>query len=136
MTEPFLARLPKGKDLLEAMAREFEKRSVTKASFSLIGAVTKAVLGYYDTEDHKYVNKEFDFPLEIVSCMGNVSKKDGEIFVHAHACFGDDDYQCIGGHLMPGTIILAAELFGNPVSGPTPVRRFDEPTGLMLWSHE
>ena len=48
MTEPFLARLPKGEDLLDALTQAFRDRLITKASFSLIGAVSRAVLGYYD----------------------------------------------------------------------------------------
>jgi uncharacterized protein len=136
MSDSFLVRLPKGEDLLEAMTAEFTKRSMPKASFTLVGAVDKAVLGFYDTETREYVNREFEGPLEIVSCIGNVSERDGEIFVHAHACLGDAEYACFGGHLMPGTIIFAAELCGTPVPGPTPVRKFDEPTGLVLWADD
>ena len=136
MSEPFLIRLPMGDDLLQAIAQEFQKRSIAKAAFTLIGAVSRATLGYYDPVARQYGSREFDTQLEIVSCMGNVSEKDGEMFVHAHALLSDKDYLCVGGHIMPGTIIFAAELWGNPVSGPIPVRKFDEPTGLALWSND
>ena len=36
MADSFLVRLPKGMDLLEAIAEEFRKRSISKASFSLV----------------------------------------------------------------------------------------------------
>jgi predicted DNA-binding protein with PD1-like motif len=134
MKEPFLARLPKGDDLLEAITREFRERSIPKAAFNVIGAVTLAALGYYDTQTRRYVNREFEGALEIVACMGNVSEKEGKIFVHAHVTLSGEDYRCIGGHLMPGTEIFAAELYGTPLPGKTPVREFDEPTGLALWS--
>jgi predicted DNA-binding protein with PD1-like motif len=45
----------------------------------------------------------------------------------------DDDFKCVGGHLVDGTIILVAELYGTPLSGEIPVRKFDEATGLALW---
>lgn len=93
-------------------------------------------MGFYDPVAGEYDTLEFHEQLEILSCTGNVSEKDGEIFVHAHALFSGKEYLCVGGHLMPGTIIFAAELWGNPVPGPTPVRKFDEPTGLALWSHD
>jgi uncharacterized protein len=130
--EPFLMRLPKDVDLLDAITEAFRARETPKAAFNVIGAVDKAVLGFY-TEAREYVNKEFTDRYEIVSCSGNVSEKDGAIFVHAHVVLSGADYKCIGGHLMPGTIIFAAELFGIPVSGPVPVRKYDEPTGLALW---
>ena len=136
MSEPFLARLPMGDDLLEAIAQEFQNRSMAKAAFTLIGAVSRATLGFYDPLTRQYDSREFDSQLEIVSCMGNVSEKDGQMFVHAHVLLSNKDYRCVGGHLMPGTIIFAAELWGNPVPGPTPVRKFDEPTGLALWFND
>lgn len=134
MEEPFLARLPMEEDLLEAVTGVFRERSVRKAGFNLIGAVRKAVLGYYDPDSREYRSKEFQGPLEVVACMGNISEKDGEIFVHAHAVLSGEDYVCIGGHVMPGTVIFAAELHGTPLPSRAAVREFDEPTGLALWS--
>jgi len=134
MQETFLVRLPKGDDLLEAITRVFKEKSIRKASFQVIGAVDRAVLAFYDTVERQYKSQEFPEPLEIVSCMGNVSERDGEIFVHAHATLAGKDFRCVGGHLMPGTPIFAAELFAVPVPGERLVRRFDEPTGLTLWS--
>lgn len=133
MDGPFLARLPKGDDLLEAITREFRERLIRKGAFSAIGAVTRATLGYYD-ESRQYVNREFQGRYEIAACTGNVSEKDGEVFVHAHVVLSGHDYGCVAGHLMPGTEIFAAELYGTPVPGDVPVRAFDEPTGLALWS--
>jgi len=134
MKEPFLVRLPMGDDLLEAMTRVFRERSIPKAAFNVIGAVTHAVIGFYNMRTKQYQNREFDGDFEIVTCMGNVSEKDGEIFVHAHVTLSGEDYQCIGGHLMPGTTIFAAELYATPLPGKIPVREFDEPTGLALWT--
>lgn len=132
--EPFLARLSMGEDLLEAITEAFRKRSIPKASFSVIGAVTSAVVALYDPSTRKYVNKEFPGLFEIASCVGNISEKEGRIFVHAHITLSGHDFQCVGGHLMQGTKIFAAELHGIPVPGKTPVREFDEPTGLFLWT--
>ncbi|MBI5249249.1 MAG: DNA-binding protein [Desulfomonile tiedjei] len=134
MHEPFLARLPMGEDLLESITEAFKERSIPKASFVVIGAVTSAVLAFYDPQTRKYENKEFPGLLEIASCVGNVSERDGGIFVHAHITLAGEDFQCVGGHLMQGTKIFAAELQGIPVPGKTPIREYDEPTGLFLWA--
>src|SRR5271157_1398300 len=134
MDDPFLVRLPTGDDLFEAITRVFRERSVRKATFTVIGATSRAVLGYYDQDVKEYRMKAFDVPQEIVACMGNVSEKDGEVFVHAHIVLADEDYACVAGHLMLGTVIFAAELSATPVPGPVPVRVFDETTRLALWS--
>lgn len=134
MDKGFVARLPKGTDLLESITSEFKKRSVKKAAFSLIGALDKAVMGFYDPVARVYNYKEFAGPLEIVSCIGNVSEKDGEIFVHAHIVISGEDFLCYGGHLAAGCPIFAAELSAAEIPGSVPKRGFDEPTGLFLWS--
>jgi uncharacterized protein len=134
MDAPILVRLPTGEDLLEAITGVFRELSFRKGAFTVIGAVTRATLGYYGVT-HQYSNREFHGMLEIAACAGNVSEKDGDIFVHAHIVLSGEDYQCIGGHLMPGTEIFAAELFATPVPGLPLVRRFDEATGLALWPH-
>jgi uncharacterized protein len=132
--DAFLTRLPTGADLLDAIKKECESRSIQKGGFYLIGALSRAVLGFYDQEKREYVSKEFPGEWEIASCSGNISMKDGEIFVHAHAVLSGADFSCIAGHVMEGNTIFAAEMFGVTVPGVVPVREFDQSTGLALWS--
>ncbi|MCX5871953.1 MAG: DUF296 domain-containing protein [Deltaproteobacteria bacterium] len=134
MGSQFLARLPMGADLLEAITDEFRSRSIGNGSFTLIGAATKAVIGFYDPVNRQYHFKEFDGAYEIVACMGNISEKDGEIFAHAHILISDENLQCIGGHLGPGTRIFASELYGTVAPGHIMKREYDDATGLMLWA--
>jgi uncharacterized protein len=134
MGQQFLARLPKGLDLLDAITDEFRSRSVRSGAFNLIGALTKAVIGFYDPNEQKYSFKEFNEDLEIVSCIGNISEKDGEVFAHAHILVADQNFQCFGGHLGPGSIIFASELWGMEIPGHIMRREYDQATGLMLWA--
>lgn len=134
MHEPFLLNLPFGGDLLEEITKAFEERGVRKASFTLIGAARPAVLGYYDPILRKYLTREFSGMWEVVSCIGNISDRDGSVFTHAHATISGRDHHCVGGHVMPGTRIFAAELHATPLPGDAPVRKYDDVTGLFLWS--
>jgi len=136
MNEAFICGLPAGQDLLEALTSEFKYRHIEKASFSVIGAVTSAAIAFYDLTKGQYDVKEFMGHYEIVQCSGNVSLKDGSIFVHAHIVLAGEDYHCFGGHLMSRTPIFAAELSAFPVPGASPVRQYDEQTGLYLWPVE
>lgn len=133
MESKFLARLPKGEDLLKAIVEEFRVRSIKTGSFTLIGAVTRAVIGFYDTINRQYVFRDFEAVHEIVSCVGNISEKDGQMFAHGHIVIAGPDFQCFGGHLGEGTTIFAAELSGVKSEGPDMLREYDEATGLMLW---
>ncbi len=133
MDEPFLVSLARGDDLIKAVTAEFRKRVMRKAAFSLIGSLNTAVIAWYDPVARVFKTKRFPGLLEIVSCTGNVSEKDGEIFVHAHIVLGKEDFSCVSGHVMEGSEISVAELFGMPVPGPVPVREYDEATGLALW---
>jgi len=135
MGPQFLARLPKGADLLEAITDEFRSRSIRNGSFTLIGAATKVVIGFYEPVKRQYHFKEFDDgAYEIVSCIGNISEKDGEMFAHAHILISDENLLCFGGHLGQGTIIFASELHGIEVPGHIMKRQYDDATGLMLWA--
>ena len=134
MEGPFLCRLPKQADLLQALTSEFSQRGVETGSFFVIGAVTSATMGFYNVFMREYEVKSFQGQYEIVSCTGNISRRDGKVFVHAHIILADQDFKCFGGHLMEGAHIFAAELSAFPLSGEALTRVYDEPTGLFLWS--
>jgi len=77
---------------------------------------------------------ELNRKLEIASCTGNISIKDGETFVHLHIVLAGRDGKAFGGHLMPGTRVFAAEYFIMDLAGKKLHRVKDPYTGLPLWS--
>jgi len=121
-------------DLLLALNDLCRQKNIRLGVFSVIGALTKAELGYYDQGNQKYVKcVSLDKKLEITSCLGNVSLKDEEIFIHAHVTLADHTGQCYGGHLMPGAIIYVAEYYLEELTGGELKRSRDQETGLSLW---
>lgn len=130
----FIGRFEYGEDLLESLNEFCKKEKVTMGTFSLVGAVINAKLGYYSQSEKKYTGcVEFDKKLEIASCIGNISLKDGESFVHAHIVFADYDGKAFGGHLMSGTKIFAAEFVIQELTGAVLERVKETKTGLPLW---
>lgn len=129
----FFERLPHNADLLTSITEAFRQNRGYTGFFNAIGAVSRSRIAFYDQEKKEYGESSIDSPAEILSCVGNVSEADGEIFVHAHITLGYDDSSTRGGHLLDGTIIFACELFGVVLEGTPPARRFDEVTGLRLW---
>ncbi|OGC05932.1 hypothetical protein A2526_02115 [candidate division WOR-1 bacterium RIFOXYD2_FULL_36_8] len=130
----FIGRFECGDDLLEVLTEFCIKQNIRLGTFSLIGAVKRAKLGYYDQKEKQYVASiNLDKKLEISSCMGNVSLKDNRPIVHAHITLADFDGKAFGGHLMPGTEVFAAEFFIQELTGGELVRNKDNATGLPLW---
>lgn len=129
----FMFSLPRRSDIHEAVTRFCVKNKVRKGWINILGAADVAKIGYYDQVRRKYYDRTFKEELEIVSCIGNVSLKDGKPFLHLHAALGDTKLRTWGGHLFPGSSVFAAEVFIQEVAGPALKREPDASTGLALW---
>ena len=129
----FVGRLETGSDLVEEIERYCAEQSVVAAQVTVIGAVRRARYAYYEQDDHRYLELETDAHHEIVGFTGNVSLKDDRPFLHAHATFADASGACVGGHLLRGIEVFAAEVMIREVGGVSLVRLPDEETGLALW---
>jgi uncharacterized protein len=127
-------RLSCGDDLLDSLTRLCRSEKISAGSFNVIGAVTKAALGYYDQKKKRYARcVVISKKLEIAACMGNISIKEGSPFVHAHIVLADRKGKAFGGHLMPGTGVFAAEFTIQEYRNVRLVRSPDPVTGLPLW---
>lgn len=129
----FVMRLEKGRDLLEQLTDYCNRRSIDAAQVTIIGAVTRATLGFYDQEGREYGRRVVDEPMEIIHATGNVSYLDGERFVHLHGTFGREDRSTVAGHLFEGCEVFAGEAILHELEGPVLDRVFDDATGLTLW---
>jgi hypothetical protein len=127
-----IERFKTGEDLLERLTDLARRNQVTAGSFTALGAVEKATVGYF-LGDGKYSNISLPGPLEILSCVGNVSLKENVPFVHAHITLSDKNGQVYGGHLMQGTTVGATfEVMLYAYDGMKLVREFDSATKLFL----
>ncbi len=129
----FVGRLATGSDLVEEIERYCAEQGILAAQVTVIGAVRRARYAYYEQGDHRYVELETDVHHEIVGFTGNVSLKDDRPFLHAHATFADATGACVGGHLLRGTEVFAAEVMIREIGGVSLARMPDEETGLALW---
>ena len=132
----FLGRLPHGKDLITSIEDFCTASAIQMATFSVIGAVSSATVGAYDQKQHVYVTFTENAPLEILTCIGNVSLKDGAPAIHAHIVLGDEQGKITGGHLFSETILFAGEIDLQEFTGKPLKRVYDNTTGLMLWNLE
>ena len=101
---------------METVTKFCTEKNINNAKISGIGAVKNTEIGAYDTLTKKYVKKQFNNVLELVSFEGNVTLKDGSAFAHAHVVLSDHEMRTLGGHLFETTVAAVGELF---------IRKFD-----------
>ena len=129
-----MGRLKKGTDLLQSLEKLVRTENIKWGILSVIGALQRTKLGYYNQDLKQYQTKVLEPNLEITACMGNISVKEGQPMVHAHITLADADGRAYGGHLVPGNAIFAAEYWITEYEGEGPIRSFERDTELFLWS--
>ncbi len=128
-----LGRLDRGDDILDGLTEFCIRHGVAAGSIHGLGAVERGGVGYYDQEAAAYREIRFDRGMEIACLVGNISRKEDEVFLHCHVVLADGDGRCFGGHLVEGNVAFACEFTVIAAEGTPPERTLDEATGLMLW---
>jgi predicted DNA-binding protein with PD1-like motif len=127
----YVARLETGADWreeIEALAADVDAEA---GWFTAIGSVEDAEIWFYDQAASEYQSVDFDEPLEVAACVGNVSRLDGELFAHTHAVLSRRSGQALAGHINTATVFageLSFRAFEEPLT-----REYDETTALDLW---
>lgn len=131
----FVAKLDHQADLLEELNKICQHEYIKAGYIQVIGAISSLKYGFFDQDEKEYTYNTYayDESMEIVSCSGNVSVKDGKPFCHMHIVASDKKGKCVGGHLAAGTSIYAAEVVIQEILGEDLVRELDDTTKLTLW---
>lgn len=127
----FVARLGHGEDWRDEIEALADEERVDAGWFVAMGAVQDATVWFYDQSELEYREVEFDEPLEVAACVGNISWLDGERFAHTHAVLSRKSGQTLAGHLDSATV-FAGELYVRTFEDKLQ-REHDEPTDLDLW---
>ncbi len=131
----FVAKLDYQADLLEELNKICQHEYIKAGYIQVIGAISSLKYGFFDQDEKEYTYNTYayDESMEIVSCSGNVSVKDGKPFCHMHIVASDKKGKCVGGHLVAGTSVYAAEVVIQEILGEDLIRELDETTKLTLW---
>lgn len=128
----YVINIDNHQEMVAALAAFCEDQGIRCGLIEGLGAVNAATLRFLDPATKKYVDKTFDEQMEVAGLIGNISEKDGKVYLHLHATFGRRDYTVVGGHLLCATINGACEVAVKKLDGEVG-RRFDEETGLNLY---
>ena len=69
--------------------------------------------------------------MEITSLNGNITRKDGEVYIHLHGTMADQENRIHGGHVIELTIGATCEMFVRVLAGEVNRVR-DEKLGINL----
>jgi predicted DNA-binding protein with PD1-like motif len=104
--------LARGDEVMTALTDFARTERVTAASFTAIGAVRGAEVGWFDFEKQQYKAMRHDEQLEVLSLLGDIGLDgDGQPTVHAHATLGRESGRAFGGHLIRATVSPTLEVF-------------------------
>lgn len=130
-TREFIARLDHGADWRAQIEAFAEEKGIDAGFFYGLGAVQDAEVFFYDQDEQEYRPVEFDEPLEVAACVGNVSRLGDDRFAHTHVTLSRADGSTVAGHLNRATT-FAGELYIRAFDAEL-VRERDETTDLDLW---
>lgn len=123
--------LAKGERIIEQLASFCQKEQILSGCFNAIGAINSVEMAHFDPIKKHYSYKQMSGALEIVSLMGNISRKDKEVVIHSHISVSAEDMLCYGGHLKEAVVAVTCEItltdFKTPIN-----RAFDTNIGLNL----
>ncbi len=99
-----------GDDVMASLNQFIAKEGVETASFTAIGAFSRATVGYFDWQTKKYKKIPVDEQVEVLSLIGDVAMSEGKPAVHAHAVLGKSDGSVVGGHLLDAQVRPTLEI--------------------------
>ena len=117
---------------MASLTRLVEEEQVELASVSALGAANDVTIGIFNTAEKKYYSRRYQGDFEISALVGNVTRKDGEPYLHLHITIGNPvTGEVHAGHLSSATISATLELFLQVWNGRVG-RKFSDTVGLNL----
>ena len=115
--ENYVVRLNKGEEVITCLKELCEKEDIKLAEITGLGASELVEIGVFNVKTKEYNTKTFEGMFEITSLVGNVTRKDKDVYLHIHINFGDEDGIVKGGHLVQARISATSEIIVSKIDG-------------------
>lgn len=124
--------LDSGEEVLSTLQGFVERKEISAAHFSAIGAFSGATLKYFDWTTRAYRDIPIDEQVEVASLIGDVTLSPASApALHIHAVLGCRDGKALAGHLGKGVVRPTLEIILT--ESPAYLRKkYDPKTGLAL----
>lgn len=129
--DSYVIRLEKGEDVIEKLKEICKKENIKLAEITGIGASNLVEIGVFNVNTKEYNTKKFEGMFEITSLIGNVTRKNDEVYLHIHINFGDENGNVRGGHLVKSNISATSEIILRKIDGKVN-RKLNDEIGLNL----
>ena len=110
-----------GQEVMKGLLAFAKKHDLVAGHLTGIGAISGAVIGYFDPEKNTYLRHEENGQAELLSLTGNLALYENAPFFHVHVALGLRDGAARGGHLFEATVRPTVEVVLT--TSPRPVRR-------------
>lgn len=129
--DTYVVRLNKGEEVIESLKDLCKNENIELAEIIGLGASNLVEIGVFNVNTKEYNTKIFEGMFEITSLIGNVTRKDGEVYLHIHINFGDEEGLIKGGHLVRSIISATSEIVVRRINGKVG-RKLSNEIGLNL----
>jgi len=128
----FAVILETGDEIMASLQSFAEAEKLTAAHFSAIGALSHAVISYFDWEKKEYLKIPVREQVEVAAFSGDVAiGPEGKPAIHAHVVLGQRSGAALAGHLNEGHVRPTLEI----ILTETPAhlhKQVDPASGLAL----
>ncbi len=132
-SQGYVLRLDPGEEIVASLTRLVEQEQVQLGSVTAIGAANDVTIGIFSTQEKQYHARRCQGDYEISALVGNVTRKEGEPYLHLHITIGNPvTGEVHAGHLTSATISATLELFLQVWDGQVG-REFSDQVGLNLF---
>jgi predicted DNA-binding protein with PD1-like motif len=130
-TKSYLLEFHMGQEVMQGLLAFAREHRLVAGHLTGIGAISQAVIGYFDPPTKTYLRNRETGQAEVLSLTGNLALDNNQPFFHVHVALGLRDGSARGGHLFEATVRPTVEVVLTTY--PKPVRRkIDPETGLPL----
>jgi len=129
LSQIYVFRVKPDEELIYSISQYCKSNRITSGVvISIIGSLSSVKLGFLKELPGKYITRDIQGPLEIVSAQGTIAIYQNEFALHIHILVSDENH-AIGGHLTEAHIFSTAEVVIAQLDQQIS-RRFDDYTGL------
>jgi uncharacterized protein len=128
----FAVILATGDEVLSSLLEFVQRENIRGATFTAIGALSDAVLNYFNWEKKEYEKIPVREQVEVAALIGDVADDPkGKPSLHIHTVLGTRDGSAKAGHLGEGHVRPTVEVIVT--ESPAHLRKVsDDETGLAL----
>lgn len=131
-SQGYVLRLDPGEEIVSCLMELVAKENIRLGCVSGLGAANDVTIGIFHTGEKQYESHRYQGDYEISALVGNVTRKDGEPYLHLHITIGNPATgEVHAGHLSSATISATLELFLQVWDGQVE-RKFSDTVGLNL----